>query len=343
MQFSCEEHVIPVEPAKDYLVRVDVCGLCRSDLHFATSWARDWDDLGHEFGGMIVAVRGQDRRFSVGDRVAVKNAAACLACPACLSADFRSCRGLVVNKSGFSQYADCDERSLVAADSLNDDLLALVEPTNVALDLLHSATLGPSSRVLVLGSGTLGLLVAYLATHHFGIEKVTLAGRRPASSLASELGLSSYLSLDDLGRDTLLRDSLGGAPDRVLVTTPPATLSLALDTCHPGGRILTVGLGREEALVAEIDVRTLIFRRAQLEGVFAVPNLYFEEAVEALAASGKPLGGLVKRHISFDQLESALDEWNRRPHFDGKSVLLLHQPSAAGVKVGNGLPETVET
>jgi threonine dehydrogenase-like Zn-dependent dehydrogenase len=34
----------------------------------------DWADEGHEFGGTIVAVRRDNARFKMGDRVAVKNA-----------------------------------------------------------------------------------------------------------------------------------------------------------------------------------------------------------------------------------------------------------------------------
>ena len=150
MQFRCEELPIPAAPEKDYLVRVDVCGLCRSDLHFATSWAEHWDDLGHEFGGTVVARNDERGRFKPGDRVAVRNAAACMKCPPCLAGHLRSCRGLVVNKMGFSQYADCDERSLVSAAGLSDTLLAIVEPTNVVLDLIYSAEIEEGDRVAVI-------------------------------------------------------------------------------------------------------------------------------------------------------------------------------------------------
>ena len=332
MQFRCDAQPIPDVPEKDYLVRVDVCGLCRSDLHFATSWATDWDDLGHEFGGTVVAVGPGTRRFRIGDRVAVRNAAACMECPACRQEEYRACSGLVTNKLGFSQYAECDERSLVWAGNLPDDLLGLVEPTNVVLDLLHSAELSESSRTLVLGCGTLGLLTAYVATRHFGVRDLVLAGRRPDGGLASQLGFAPYLSFDDVRDKAPLRAALGGAPDRILVTTPPATLGLALEAAGAGGRVLSVGLDRNENLDAQIDVRTLIFKRARVEGVFAVPNLYFEEAVDVLASLGEPLEGLITRRVAFDDLETSLKEWERREHFDGKGILYLHPTAGAKVE-----------
>ncbi len=329
LQFRRQTEALPETLDKDYLVRVDVCGLCRSDLYCATSWAHDWQDIGHEFGGTIVAAKNSGGRFEVGDRVAVRNASACLECPSCVAGDLRGCQRLVVNMQGFSQYAQCDRRSLVAAYDLSDDLLGLVEPTNVVLDLLFSAELAPDDRVLIFGSGTLGLIAAYLASHYFKSAKVLLAGRQPAPALASKLGIHDYVTFDDLRRREPVRQFFGGWPDRILATTPPQTLPLALDVCAPGGRILTLGLDNEDAYAAGIDIQKLIFRRAQLQGVFAVPNLYFENAVEILRSTASPLGQLVTRRVAFEDLEEAFKQWNDRGHFDGKTLLVNRSRSGA--------------
>jgi L-iditol 2-dehydrogenase len=109
--------------------------------------------------------------------------------------------------------------------------------------------------------------------------------------------------------------------DRVLVTTPPQTLQLAMDACAAGGKILTVGLANEDALNATIDVRTLIFKRATIQGVFSVPNLYFEEAVAVLQRHGERLRGIIRRHIDASGLESWFREWSEQKNFDGKTVV----------------------
>ncbi len=329
MQFRLDQYPIPVIPEKDYLVRVDVCGLCRSDLHFATSWAEDWDDLGHEFGGTVVAVRDGIEGFRPGDRVAIRNAAACLACDSCVAGDFRSCRGIVVNKLGFSQYADCDSRSLVSAKGLSDAMLTLVEPTNVVLDLIYSAEIEDKHKVTIFGTGTLGLLTAHLLGSYFGVQNVHLVGRQIDEGFLADLGLTRYVSFGEPLEAPPLRDRLGGAPDRVLVTTPPSTLSNALESCGSGGRVLTVGLDRNERMLADIDIGSLIFKRARVQGVFAVPNLYFDDAVRILGQVGKPLERLVRYRIAFNDLEKSLREWDQRPHFDGKSMLELHRVSDA--------------
>jgi len=325
MQFRRETTSMQLPGTKDYVVRVDACGLCRSDLHSATSWAHDWADEGHEFGGTIVAVRRANARFKTGQRVAVKNAAACMECKACISGNFRDCSRLVVNKQGYSQFAECDERSLVSADSLSNELLALVEPTNVVLDLLHTANLREAERILIFGSGTLGILAAHLASTWFGKRKIVISGRQATSPMAAAVGISTYLPFDHLNAASLSQH-LGGAPDCVLVTTPPSTLPQALEHCGKGGTIATVGLDREDALTASINVMTLVFKRVSLLGVFSVPNLYFEEAVAVLGRFGDPLRALITERIPFEKLEDSFALWNSSAHFDGKRMVLFDSP-----------------
>ena len=301
----------------DYLVRVDVCGLCRSDLHAAEGWAQDWQEIGHEFGGTIVAARRQDGRFAVGDRVAVRNAAACGQCPACRAGASRACVQLVVNMQGFRDYAMCDERSLVDASGLDDDTLALVEPTNVALDLLHAADLHHSHRVVVLGSGTLGLLTAYLARHVWGSAEIAMVGRAAAAPLAQVFGASAYLSFDEAARPRSVHPA-----ERVLVTTPPSTLESALALCRHGGTVVTVGLDEFERCRVPVDISRLIFGQHTLKGVCAAPNAHFEQAVDLLRQHGDVLRQLIGRRTPRADLEAALHAWRSRPHYDGKTIIL---------------------
>jgi L-iditol 2-dehydrogenase len=312
LEFRREEAPLEPVPSKDYLVRVDTCGLCRTDLHFATGWAHNWECLGHEFGGTVVAARREDGMFSVGDRVAVKNAAACMDCEHCKRGRYRECTGLITNRDGFSEYSDCDERSLVLATGLDDDLLSLVEPVNVVLDLLHSAELERSDRILVLGAGTLGFLASQVAMHHFNVQSIAIAGRKAQLDGKIDYGAARYLNMEQIKEERW---------DCVLVTTPPVTLPAALDACAHGGKILTVGLAEESALAAVIDIRTLIFKRAVIRGVFSVPNLYFDEAVSVLLQHGDTVRQVIRRHIPAAQLESWFREWNARTSFDGKAIV----------------------
>jgi L-iditol 2-dehydrogenase len=314
-EFRRERVPLPDSWNADYLVRVDVCGLCRSDLHAAADWARDWQEVGHEFGGTIVAARRPDGLFSVGDRVAVRNAADCGECAACLAGNSRSCQRLIVNMQGFRDYALCHERSLVDASGLDDDLLSLVEPTNVALDLLHAANIDSTHRLAVLGSGTLGLLTAYLARHVWAVTEIVMVGRTPASPLAETFGASAYRSFEQM-------ETPRYHADRVLVTTPPSTMDAALRLCRHGGWIVTVGLDDTDRCTIAVDISQLIFGQQTLRGLCAAPNAHFVQAVSALRQHGRVLRQLIGRRTPRTGLEGALRGWQDRAHFEGKTIIL---------------------
>lgn len=325
-QFRRESVPLPNPRDADYLVRVDVCGLCRSDLHAAADWAHDWQEVGHEFGGTIVAAQRHDGRFAVGDRVAVRNAADCGQCQACRAGASRSCERLIVNMQGFRDYALCHERSLVDASGLDDDMLSLVEPTNVALDLLHAAHVDHTQRVTVLGSGTLGLLTAYVARHVWGVSDIAMVGRSASSPLAEAFGVSAYVAFEEVDG----KRQPGGQPgrprlrhaDRVLVTTPPSTLASALKVCRHGGSVVTVGLDDFERCNVSLDISQLIFRQQTLTGLCAAPNAHFKESVSVLRQHGNVLRQLIGRRTSRSGLEGALQAWSTRPHYEGKTIIV---------------------
>ncbi|MGE0394444.1 MAG: zinc-binding dehydrogenase [Vicinamibacterales bacterium] len=316
-QFRRERCDVPAGTEADYLVRVDVCGLCRSDLHAAASWAGDWQEVGHEFGGTVIAVRRPGARFAPGDRVAVRNASPCGECGSCRAGVPRRCTRLVVNMQGYRDIALCDERSLEDASGLDDDALALVEPTNVALDLLHAADIDPAHAVAVLGSGTLALLTAYVARHAWGATNAVVIGRQPESPLAGALGLPYQPAGANAAGQPRLRHA-----DRVLVTTPPATLDQALALCRPGGWVVTVGLDDTERCTVPVDISRLIFGQITLKGVCAAPNAHFPQAIALLREHGPALRALIGRRVPRGDIETALAAWQTRPHYDGKTILL---------------------
>ena len=75
--------------------------------------------------------------------------------------------------------------------------------------------------------------------------------------------------------------------------------------------------------MAHINVMTLVFKRVRLQGVFSVPNLYFEEAVDVLTRFGGPLNVLITECIDFSKLEGMFAQWHTRTHFDGKRIVLF--------------------
>ena len=96
-QVAVRELPAPViEQSRDAIVRVDLAGLCGSDLHpfFGREVGIDPGTvMGHEFVGEVVAVADQVDAIRIGDRVCAPfttNCGSCFFCRSGLSSDSNS-------------------------------------------------------------------------------------------------------------------------------------------------------------------------------------------------------------------------------------------------------------
>ncbi|MBX9246751.1 zinc-binding dehydrogenase, partial [Actinotalea ferrariae] len=169
------------------------------------------------------------------------------------------------------------ERMAVPASALHalpgavDDVAgALVEPGGNALRAVLAADVAPGERLLVLGPGTIGLLVAMLG--RAAGASVHLLGREPASlDVAASLGFEA----SDLNH---LPD---GPWDGVVdATNSPAMPALAVRLVEPGRRVVFIGLSTTPSTV---DSRDLLLGDVTAVGVL----------------SGSPgLAGTIERYAS---------------------------------------------
>ena len=169
----------PAPGPADAVVRVEACGVCRSDWHV---WQGDWSwagvrvrlplILGHEFGGVVEAV-GQDvRGFRPGDRVTVPFHLACGRCEYCYTGRSNVC--LALGAIGVSRDGGYGKLALVP----NADVNLVRLPDGV--DFLTAAALGcrymtayhavmdrarirPGEWVAIFGVGGVGLSAVQIA------------------------------------------------------------------------------------------------------------------------------------------------------------------------------------
>ena len=153
----------------------------------------------------------------------------------------------------------------------------MVEPGGNALRAVWGAGLVAGERLLVLGPGTIGLLVAQIAAA-MGIE-VHLVGRSERSrTFARALGFANTWTRDtmpDLRWDAVVDASnSAGVP------------ALALDLVEPGRRVVYIGLAGQPSL---IDTRTMALKDVTAVGVLSasgglegIVDLYASGAVDPL-------------------------------------------------------------
>src|SRR5437899_1698137 len=124
--------------------------------------------FGHEFAGIISEVAHGPAVWRVGDRVAVANSAPCGNCFYCKKGQENLCDDLLFLNGAYAESIVVPERiaqknllRLKPETDFRD--AALVEPLACVVQGIEETGLGEGDRVLVLGSGPIGLMFAALA------------------------------------------------------------------------------------------------------------------------------------------------------------------------------------
>jgi threonine dehydrogenase-like Zn-dependent dehydrogenase len=186
-QFDIREYPI-VRPADDQiLVDMETSGICGTDVHIYEGKIQLGIDemiLGHEAIGTVREVGTPSltdacgNRLHVGDRVILMVAKPCNNCPRCLEGDYASCLNIGVtyfaNPSTvphfYGGFAEIIYHPACCAVKVSEDLgltaaaaFACAGPT-VLQALEYAGKIKPGARVLVQGSGPVGLFAAMLLT-----------------------------------------------------------------------------------------------------------------------------------------------------------------------------------
>ena len=154
-------HPEPVAPPGWSRIRVSMAGICKTDLELVKGYLGFQGVLGHEFVGRVELPDGQFGRRVVGDINA-----ACGKCQWCASGMGRHCPNRAT--LGIDGLDVCMAEFCIVPggnlydvpDSLSDEHAVLVEPLSAACEILEQHPLRGDERVVVLGDGKLGLLVA---------------------------------------------------------------------------------------------------------------------------------------------------------------------------------------
>lgn len=154
-RLSLREVPEPSPKAGEAIVRVLFAGVCNTDLELTRGYYPFTGIPGHEFVGEVD-----------GKRVAGEINAVCHACDACRSGRPSHCENRTVlgikNRNGaFAQFLSLPTENLHAIpDSIPTEEAVLIEPLAAALQIQEQVDVSADHRVLVVGRGKLGSLIA---------------------------------------------------------------------------------------------------------------------------------------------------------------------------------------
>ncbi|MBW4613070.1 MAG: alcohol dehydrogenase catalytic domain-containing protein [Desmonostoc vinosum HA7617-LM4] len=153
---------IPEPPAGEALVRVLRAGICNTDLELLRGYYPYTGILGHEFVGVVE----QGPEYLVNQRVVGEINAVCGHCRFCQGGQSTHCEnrtvlGIVNRHGAFADYLCLPVENLhLVPDNVPTEVATFTEPVAAALEIQQQVSLSSDDRVLVVGDGKLGQLVA---------------------------------------------------------------------------------------------------------------------------------------------------------------------------------------
>ena len=294
----------PVVLPGEALIRVHLAGICNTDIEITHGYMGFQGVLGHEFVGTVE--KATDKCWT-GRRVVGEINCYCGVCPTCRGGDYSHCPqrttlGIGGRDGALADYCVLPEVNLhEVPERVPDEEAVFSEPLAAALEILEQVHLRPTQRVVVLGDGKLGLLVAQvvrltgcqlLAVGRHA-DKLAILERRgvATTTAAAAADIKADVVIDCTGhpdgfaagremvrpRGTLvLKSTFHGQSQVNLTSLVVDEVTLVGSRCGPFGpalRLLAMGLVDVKSLVAGVyplDQAVTAFTHATTRGALKV-------------------------------------------------------------------------
>jgi propanol-preferring alcohol dehydrogenase len=306
----------PVPGAKELLLKVQACGICRTDLHILDGELEE-PKLplipGHQIVGIVEKVGEEVEGFAPGDRVGVPwLGGTCGTCPYCKEGKENLCDNAeytgYTRDGGFAEYTVSNaEYTFPLPDGLSDEQIA---------PLLCAGLIGyrayrkadPEKRLGLYGFGAAAHILAQLAIYEGKkVYAFTREGDTETQEFAKKLGAEWSGSSEELPPDRL---------DSAIIFAPVGKLvPAALKTLKKGGRCICGGIHMSD--IPAFPYKDLWEERR----IESVANLTRQDGREFLEIAPKvPIQTQITTY-SLEQVNEALEDL-RNGAFDGAAVIV---------------------
>jgi 2-desacetyl-2-hydroxyethyl bacteriochlorophyllide A dehydrogenase len=251
-KLSVSEVPDPTPGHGELIVKVGACGICGTDVHIADGEFPPTPYPivpGHEFAGQVVALGdGLPPEWRGGERVAVDPSLFCGHCPACHAGRGNLCAnwnaiGDTVD-GAFAEYVKVPAaNAYLIPDAVSDQQGALIEPLSCAVHGMRRIGSVVGEDVLVMGAGTMGLLLMQLL-NRAGARSVSVVDRKASRLDAATATGATAVATDAGDLDTSV---FGVAVD---ATGAPAAIEAAFARLDRGARLLIFGVTSGDAEVS---------------------------------------------------------------------------------------------
>jgi L-iditol 2-dehydrogenase len=318
---TVEEVPKPQVGAGEILVRVDVCGVCVTDVKKIQKGLLAGPRIfGHEIAGTVAERGAGVTRFREGDRVVVHHHIPCGTCFFCRDGAYAQCprykengttAGFAPSGGGFAQFVKAadyivERGTIPVPDGVLPEEASFVEPVNTCLKAVQKADIRRGQTVLVVGQGPIGLLLMQLARRAGAnvIGSDTLADRLETSRRLGAVAAFDAAAVDVVAEVRAATAGLG-ADRTLLAALGPAAVTQAIDATRPGGRIVIFS-ATSPGETAEIDLGALCLAEKDLVTSYSASVDVQEEAAHVVFDREINVRDLVTHRYPLDRAADAV-------------------------------------
>ncbi|SDQ16851.1 zinc-dependent alcohol dehydrogenase [Virgibacillus salinus] len=289
-QMDVEERSVPELAKDEVLVKVDVAGICGSEIEgFLGHNSLRVPPLimGHEFSGHVECLGEEVNGVTKGAKVVVNPLLTCGSCKQCVRGNETQCENrqiIGIHRSGaFAEYVAVPASAVVEVpESIDSYAATLAEPLACCFRAVRRAlALHTVPNVLIYGAGAIGLLSSFVAKE-LGANHVIVADiNEERLQTLNEIGIEHTLNNGEDGFEQELEKIAGDKGIDVLIDAVGflPTRSQAAKVINPGGVIMNVGLGVNET---PLPINDFIRSEITVLGSFCYSRQDFQDAVQLL-------------------------------------------------------------
>ena len=310
--FEIQEVEIPKVQPHEALLKVKAVGICGSDIHayYGKHPFMSFPiTLGHETAGEVVQLGEKVQNVKIGDRVVMRPQKVCGTCSMCRGGRYNICKHLEVLgcqcAGGSSDYYAVDAGLLYRLpDDTAYDVGTMIEPLAVGVHAVRRAGDVQGLRVLVIGAGTIGNVVAQSAKA-LGAESVMITD---VSDYKLKMALSCGVDYAvNVGREDLaqtIQEKYGeDGVDLVFECSANAgALNQLLDSGRKGITMVIVGV---YGGLAQVNMANVQDREYNLIGTLMYLHEDYEIAIDLLKNNRVHLKELITKEFPLLETEKA--------------------------------------
>ncbi|KAJ8315827.1 hypothetical protein KUTeg_007977, partial [Tegillarca granosa] len=268
--------------------------------------------LGHEVSGVVSKVGPGVKHLKVGDRVAVDPHTTCRVCEFCKSGRYNLCPDVFFlatppDSGALARYhVHAADFVFKLPDNVSFEEGACVEPLSVGLHGCRKAGVTLGSRVLITGSGPIGLC-SMLCAKALGAAAVCVTDSKRLQ-MAKSAGATHTLQIPPEATAEELApkvaELMGGAPEHTIECSGAQfSVNLGVYATKPGGTFVIIGHGPKDV---SFPVVACVAKEITIKGSFRYLNTW-PTVIEMISCGKIDVNPIISHHFTLEQTLQAFE------------------------------------